>query len=77
MYGQADGLTNLSATALAQDDAGFLWVGTQNGLCREDGLRCDAGDTAHGLPSAEIFGVIDSGGSLLVATTGGIAFFVH
>ncbi len=77
MYGQADGLTNLSATALAQDDAGFLWVGTQNGLFRYDGSRFDAFDTAHGLPSAEIVSVIDSGGSLLVATTGGIAFFVH
>jgi signal transduction histidine kinase/CheY-like chemotaxis protein/ligand-binding sensor domain-containing protein len=77
MYGQTEGLTNLSATALAQDDTGFLWVGTQNGLFRYDGSRFDAFDTAQGLPSAEIISIVDSGGSLLVATTGGVAFFVH
>ena len=77
MYGQGEGLTNLSATALAQDDTGFLWVGTQNGLFRYDGSRFDAFDTAQGLPSAEIVSIVDSAGSLLVATSGGVAFFVH
>jgi signal transduction histidine kinase/ligand-binding sensor domain-containing protein/ActR/RegA family two-component response regulator len=77
MYGQTEGLTNLSPTALAQDTTGFLWVGTQNGLFRYDGSRFDVFDTAQGLPSAEIVSITDSGGSLLVATTGGVAFFVH
>ena len=77
MYGQTEGLTNLSATALAQDDTGFLWVGTQNGLFRYDGSHFDAFDSAQGLPSAEIVSIVDSAGSLLVATTGGVAFFVH
>jgi len=75
MYGQAEGLTNLSATALAQDATGFLWVGTQNGLFRYDGSRFDVFDTAQGLPSSEIVSLADSGGTLLVATTRGIAFF--
>ena len=35
--GQADGLRNLAITALAQDRAGYLWVGTENGLYRYDG----------------------------------------
>jgi signal transduction histidine kinase/CheY-like chemotaxis protein/ligand-binding sensor domain-containing protein len=77
MYGQAEGLTNLSATSLAQDSTGFLWVGTQNGLFRYDGARFDVFDTAQGLPSAEIVSLADSGGALLVATTGGVAFFVR
>jgi signal transduction histidine kinase/CheY-like chemotaxis protein/ligand-binding sensor domain-containing protein len=77
MYGQAEGLTNLSATALAQDTAGFLWVGTQNGLFRYDGSRFNVFDTTQGLPSSEIVSLADSGGSLLVATTGGVAFFAH
>ena len=77
MYGQAEGLTNLSATALAQDATGFLWVGTQNGLFRYDGSRFDVFDTSQGLPTSEIVSIADSGGSLLVATTGGLAFFVH
>jgi signal transduction histidine kinase/ligand-binding sensor domain-containing protein/ActR/RegA family two-component response regulator len=77
MYGQADGLTNLSATALAQDSTGFLWVGTQNGLFRYDGSRFDAFGVARGLPTSEIVSIVDSGGTLLVATTGGVAFFTH
>jgi len=77
MYGQAEGLTNLSATALAQDTTGFLWVGTQNGLFRYDGARFDMFGTAQGLPTSEIVSVVDSGGTLLVATTGGVAFYAH
>jgi diguanylate cyclase (GGDEF)-like protein len=33
----ADGLSQLSALAIAQDRAGFLWIGTQVGLNRYDG----------------------------------------
>jgi ligand-binding sensor domain-containing protein len=71
------GLSNLSATALTQDSTGFLWVGTQNGLFRYDGSRFDVFDTAQGLPSAEIVSLADSGGTLLAATTGGVAFFTQ
>jgi diguanylate cyclase (GGDEF)-like protein len=37
VYGQAEGLGNLAVSALAQDAAGYLWVGTENGLFRFDG----------------------------------------
>ena len=77
MYGQAEGLTNLSATALAQDTTGFLWVGTQNGLFRYDGSRFDAFDTSKGLPASEVVSLADAGGSLLVATTGGVVLFTR
>jgi diguanylate cyclase (GGDEF)-like protein len=38
-YGQADGLGNLAVTALAQDAAGYLWIGTENGLFRFNGAE--------------------------------------
>ncbi|RFP09259.1 diguanylate cyclase [Duganella sp. BJB475] len=38
-FGQLDGLANLTVTALAQDRAGYLWAGTENGLYRFDGSR--------------------------------------
>lgn len=37
IYGQAEGLGNLAVSALAQDAAGYLWIGTENGLFRFDG----------------------------------------
>ena len=33
-----DGLLNASVSALAQDSKGFIWMSTQGGLCRFDGL---------------------------------------
>ncbi|NVM79142.1 diguanylate cyclase (GGDEF)-like protein [Duganella sp. SG902] len=38
-FGQLEGLTNVSVQALAQDRAGYLWAGTDNGLYRFDGSR--------------------------------------
>jgi len=34
-----DGLPQISALSLAQDRTGYLWVGTQSGLARFDGVR--------------------------------------
>ena len=36
-YGPEQGLSNLSVQCLLQDRAGFIWVGTQNGVYRYDG----------------------------------------
>ena len=33
------GLSNTSGTAFAQDDEGFVWIGTRNGLNRYDGIN--------------------------------------
>ncbi|HZV23834.1 MAG TPA: two-component regulator propeller domain-containing protein, partial [Luteimonas sp.] len=34
-----DGLPQISALCLAQDRTGYVWVGTQSGLARFDGVR--------------------------------------
>lgn len=34
-----DGLSNSSVSAILQDDRGFMWFGTQSGLCRYDGYN--------------------------------------
>ncbi len=39
LYGEAEGLTNLSVRDVMQDRDGFLWVATENGLFRFDGLK--------------------------------------
>ncbi|HMS98963.1 MAG TPA: histidine kinase [Saprospiraceae bacterium] len=38
-YNERDGLSNNSVSALLQDDFGFLWLGTSNGLNRYDGKK--------------------------------------
>jgi PAS domain S-box-containing protein len=37
LYGPADGLQNLVVLSLAQDQTGYIWVGTEGGLYRYDG----------------------------------------
>src|ERR1019366_9047066 len=50
-YGEEEGLENLVVQVVLQDRAGFLWVGTQNGLFRYDGSRFRAFGRADGLPA--------------------------
>lgn len=36
-FGTADGLPGLTTYGIAQDKAGYIWIPTNNGLCRYDG----------------------------------------
>lgn len=53
-FDTAQGLSNLSVTALAQDTEGFLWVGTEDGLFRLEGDRMHRYGLADGLPDESI-----------------------
>ncbi len=77
LYGQAQGLTNLVPTAMVQDRAGFLWIGTQNGLFRYDGSYFEVFGAAQGLPSSRVIGLYEDNGTVLAATEGGLAIFTH
>jgi len=73
-YGEDEGLKNLAVQAVLQDRAGFLWVGTQNGLYRYDGNHFKAYAAAEGLPGARIESLYESAdGTLWVTTDGGLA----
>ncbi len=48
-YGPEQGLSNLSVQCLLQDQLGFIWVGTQNGVYRYDGAAFTAYGKAEGL----------------------------
>ncbi|NVM77545.1 signal transduction histidine kinase/CheY-like chemotaxis protein/ligand-binding sensor domain-containing protein/HPt (histidine-containing phosphotransfer) domain-containing protein [Duganella sp. SG902] len=75
-YGAQNGLSNPVTTDIAQDQAGFLWVGTQGGLSRWDGYRFRnytsvAGDS-RSLPDNFIVAVhVDQRGLLWVGTVNG------
>ena len=73
-YGQEQGLSNVATECLLQDRAGYLWVGTQNGLFRYDGAVFTAFGQAEGLPSSSIDALVEGpDGVLWVGTSGGLA----
>ena len=67
---QDDGLGNMTIQALVQDRAGFLWIGTENGLFRFDGLQFERIGNERGLEAGYISALyVDAGGRLWVGTT--------
>src|SRR5258708_8514904 len=73
-YGEEEGLRNLAVQTVLQDRAGFLWVGTQNGLYRYDRNRFTAFTKNDGLPGTRIESVYESSdGTLWVSTDPGLA----
>jgi diguanylate cyclase (GGDEF)-like protein len=72
-YDLERGLSQASVTALAEDDHGFLWIGTQDGLNRFDGHRFmvqrSGVDAEHGLLSGSIEALaVDSQARLWIGT---------
>ena len=60
---------------IAQDNSGFLWIGTENGLYRYDGSQFTKFGAAEGLTARTIQNLFTSSdGTLLVGTTAGIYF---
>ena len=76
-YGEEEGLENLAVQVLLQDRAGFLWVGTQNGLFRYDGSRFKGFGKQDGLTGARIESIHEAvDGTLWVGTRTGIARYL-
>jgi diguanylate cyclase (GGDEF)-like protein len=66
-YAQQDGLSNLSVTALMQDRDGFIWVGTENGLFRQDSSGFKRFGNAEGFEGTFVHSILeDSAGRLWV-----------
>ena len=73
-FGPQDGLTTSTAWALLADQAGFLWVGSEDGLYRYDGNRFKAYGRKEGLPSHFIWSLHQGpDGTLWVGTFKGLA----
>jgi signal transduction histidine kinase/ligand-binding sensor domain-containing protein len=72
-FGPDEGL-NSAVSGLLQDRAGFLWVGTANGLFRYDGAHFQRFGVEEGLPSASVRCLKEGpDGSLWVVTGRGLA----
>jgi diguanylate cyclase (GGDEF)-like protein len=69
-FGPADGLESLAVQTAVQDGEGFLWVGTENGLYRFDGLRFRRVGADQGLASVQA--LAPQGDGLWVGTPNGL-----
>ena len=75
-YSLEDGLPQSQVSDICQDQFGYLWIGTETGLSRFNGLEFVNYSTDDGLPDNEIDKLfIDENNKLWVATPKGIARF--
>lgn len=73
-WGTDEGLPQGSVSAIAQTPDGYLWLGTQEGLVRFDGMKFTVFDTSNtpGLKSDYVTALYASpGGDLWIGTQGG------
>lgn len=79
LFGVPQGLSQGTVTSIVQDNDGYLWIGTFNGLNRFDGSNFKyffADGTNSGLPSSFIRSLqIDKNGILYVGTDNGLAVY--
>jgi ligand-binding sensor domain-containing protein len=74
------GLPAASIRCLAKDHDGVLWIGTENGLCRYDGLNVDVyrnipGDSLSLQGNYILDLLLDGEGKIWVACFGGVSMF--
>lgn len=74
------GLSNIHVTDIAQDEMGFLWFGTQNGLNRYDGntfkvYKNNPQDSRSIAGSSVNCSLIDRKGNLWIGTTQGLSLY--
>jgi signal transduction histidine kinase/CheY-like chemotaxis protein/ligand-binding sensor domain-containing protein len=53
-YGPAEGLASLSTECILQDQNGFIWAGTENGLYRYDGSHFQELGPEHGIQFSHV-----------------------
>ena len=69
-YATAEGLENLAILSLAQDQQGYIWVGTEAGLYRYDGTRFRLMGASEGVPcTSEVQAVYVSADGAVWANT--------
>ena len=76
--GITEGLGDLNVNCIAQDRTGYLWIGTENGLYRYDGLQFRQFGAANGVHARTIQNLfVGLDGTLWVGTTTSLYFERH
>lgn len=77
-WGTEKGLPQNTVNAITQTRDGYLWLATQEGLARFDGVRFTEFGLQDGLPSVEVHAICeDSAGTLWIGTSGGLSRLVN
>ncbi len=75
-YTSSSGLPSNVIYSMFQDSRGFLWIGTDSGLCCYDGAGFQVYSKAQGLPDTNVRAMCeDKQGQLWVTTEGGVSRF--
>src|SRR5580692_6099596 len=75
-YTVAEGLANNHVSRIFRDSHNFLWVCTDEGLSRFDGLHFVNFTPADGLPDIHVNDIIEThGGEYWIGTDGGVVLF--
>jgi diguanylate cyclase (GGDEF)-like protein len=73
--GESFGLGSLTPSCILQDQEGFIWIGSPDGLLRFDGTRVIRYGLEQGLPSTNVSQlVLAPNGRIWIATSRGIAY---
>ena len=73
-YSLEEGLPQSQVSDICQDRYGYLWIGTETGLSRFDGINFTSFSTENGLPDNEIDKLhTDKSGNIWIATPKGIS----
>lgn len=70
----ADGLCSYTVRALAQDPCGFVWMGTDGGLCRYDGTMVQP-FLRQGVADQYVSSILSLSDGLVLGTSQGAVFF--
>lgn len=75
-YGLVEGLPESHVRSIIETHDGFLWLGTEGGICRFDGMNFIEYTTEHGIPSNNVnFILEDRNLHLWIATRAGVSHF--
>ena len=72
-----DGISSNKINCITQDKFGFIWLGTEDGISRYDGVRFKIYKTEQGLTDSYVNSIAcdPDNGNLWIGTRQGISFF--
>ncbi len=74
-YSVQNGLPQSRVSCVFQDNAGFMWIGTEAGASRFDGHEFETFDAANGLPGNLVTAITETKDGIILGTDSGVAVY--